>query len=92
MMRCTVTYGELERAFLSMGFVAEDTTGEHKVFRHQPTDTLVLLPPGPAQTPLEAIRLLPTRKIVGERGVVEGDAFDRLLGVARGVETMAASD
>lgn len=74
-----ITFADLERVLLAVGFVQIPTTGHHKVFRHGETDTIVLLPLVPADTALDDTHLVAVRKLVDERGVIASDAFDGLL-------------
>lgn len=83
-----VTYDSLEQLLLHIGFIRGYTAGSHKVYEHTPSDTIILLPPSRPDEVVDAIHLLAVRKTVVERGVLDGDEFDRLLGSA---ETAALS-
>jgi len=78
-----VTYRDLERVLATVGFAPLPTSGRHKVFRHEATDTVVLLPLVQADGELDDIHLAAVRRMVDERGVIEGDAFDSLLWEAK---------
>ena len=75
----SITFHALELALTAVGFVAVPTAGHHKVFRHEVTDTIVLLPLAPADSDVDAIHLAAVRRMVDERGVLDGDAFESLL-------------
>ena len=53
----TVTYRDLERVLGTAGFAPLPTSGRHKVFSHEATDTVVLLPLVPADGELDDTRL-----------------------------------
>ncbi|HEX5506155.1 MAG TPA: hypothetical protein VFW96_26285 [Thermomicrobiales bacterium] len=75
----TITFADLERVLLTVGFAQVPTAGRHKVFRHGETDTVVLLPLVPAETALDDTHLVAVRKMVDERGVIAADVFDSML-------------
>ncbi len=87
----TLTQADLERALTAVGFVAGQTRGQHKVYRHQPTDTVVVLPLNLTGTPLNPLHLVAVRRTLLERGVIDGEAFDRLLPTEAQVKTGAAA-
>ena len=75
----SVTFQDLERVLADVGFRPVPTAGHHKVFRHEETDTVVLLPLAPAESDVDGIHLAAVRRTVDERGVLDGDAFESLL-------------
>ncbi len=87
----TLTQAALERALTAVGSVAKQTRGRHKVFRHRPTATVVVLPLNLASTPLNPLHLVAVRRTLLERGVSDGDAFDRLLATEARVKTGATA-
>ena len=74
-----VTFQDLEHALTTVGFLSVPTAGQHKVFRHEATDTLVLLPLVPPDSDVDGIHLAAVRRMLDERGVVESEVFDSLL-------------
>ena len=79
MMNKSVAYRDLEQALVRMGFVPQPTTGTQKLFAHQSSDALVMLPPYSAQDSVSPAHVIAIRRVVTEKGVIEADAFDRLL-------------
>jgi hypothetical protein len=65
------------------GFAPLPTAGRHKVFHHEATDTVVLLPLVPADRELDDTHLAAVRRMVDERGVIERAAFNSLLWKAK---------
>ena len=74
-----ISFGEIESLLIGLGFVRLQTTGDHRAFRHEESDTLIVLPGWPADNELDAIHRAVVRRMLDERGVIDGDAFDSLL-------------
>lgn len=79
------TFETLERVLADLGFVRGYTTGRHKVFEHEESDTVFLFRESAPQDIVGAIQVLGTRRILIERGLVDEDEFDRLLEQAQHV-------
>jgi len=75
----SVTFETLERALADLGFVRGYTTGRHKVFKHEESDTVFLFRESAPQDIVGAIQVLGTRRILIEKGLVDEDEFDELL-------------
>jgi len=75
----SVTFETLERALAELGFVRGYTTGRHKVFEHEESDTVFLFRESAPQDIVGAVQVLGTRRILIEKGLVDDDEFDRLL-------------
>ena len=78
-MSKAITYADVERLLTQLGFVAEDTTGSFKVFRHQASDALIVLPSSHASDSVDPSHLVAVRKHVLENGLSDEDSFDALL-------------
>lgn len=79
MASTSVTFRDVECILAKLGFVRLQTAGDHRAFRHEETDTLIVLPGGPADRELDGIHRAAVRRMLDERGVVDGAAFDTLL-------------
>lgn len=78
-MRKQITFAGLERALLKTGFVVTRSNGGPKVFRHQATDTMVILPALPGERGVDAVHLVAVSRTLDEKGVIEREAFQELL-------------
>ncbi len=79
MASISVTYRDIECVLAELGFDRLQSTGDHRAFRHEESDTLIVLPGWPADNELDAIHRAVVRRMLDERGVIDGDAFDSLL-------------
>lgn len=75
----TLTYGDLDRLLLRMGFVHGHTTGNHKVYEHKLSDTIILLPPTQPNEIVDAMHLAGVRATIINRGVADEDVYDEAL-------------
>ncbi len=75
----TLTYDDLGRLLVQLGFVRGQTSSNHQVLKHDPSDTVVLLPPSQPSAAVDAIHFLTVRKTVVDRGAVDADVYDRAL-------------
>lgn len=78
-MRNGVTYGDLERFLRRMGFVPRESTGVQRVFWHEPSDTLVVLPGTPEHVGVGRAQLAAVRRTLFEKGLIDCDSLDGLL-------------
>jgi len=69
----TLTYDDLGRLLVQLGFVRGQTSSNH------PSDTVVLLPPSQPSAAVDAIHFLTVRKTVVDRGAVDADVYDEAL-------------
>ena len=74
-----LTSGQVEPLLIRLGFTQVATAGDHRAFRHEATDTLIVLPGGPADGELDGIHRAVVRRMLDERGVLDGEDFDTLL-------------
>lgn len=78
-MRRCVTFAALEKVLPRMGFVVTPTLGGHKVFRHQESDAVIVIPSRPGRAQVDAAHLIAVRRTLGEKGLVDGETFEHLL-------------
>ncbi len=74
-----ITFAELEALLLEVGFEESPTTGNHKLFEHLISDTIVVLPMWQATDRVDRAHLVATRKTLDGRGVIDAAAFDEFL-------------
>ncbi len=70
---------------LEIGFIHGYTTGTHKLYTHEGTDTIIALPPSRPGELARPIHIVAIRRQVIDRGLVDEDEFDRLLEQAQHV-------
>jgi predicted RNA binding protein YcfA (HicA-like mRNA interferase family) len=82
-MRKQLTFKQLERFLLDIGFISVPTAGEHKVFEHEASGAIILLPLTNPDDTVEPVRLASIRNLIVGKGVLDGAApeelFDSLL-------------
>jgi predicted RNA binding protein YcfA (HicA-like mRNA interferase family) len=78
-MRKKLTFASLERALVMTGFEPACENGGPRVFRHEATDTLVVLPAVPGDRRLDTTHLAAVSRTLAEKGVIERAAFEDLL-------------
>ncbi len=74
-----ITFGEIESLLIRLGFTRIATAGDHQPFRHEVTDTLIVLPGGSADRELDGIHRAVVRRMLDEKGVLDGEAFDTMV-------------
>lgn len=74
-----MTFADLERLLLKLGFIACQTVGNHQVFQHPASNTLIVLPRYEPQEFLRPVHLVSVRKILTENGLMTIAAFDGFL-------------
>lgn len=77
-----VTYDELEHLLIQVGFVVSRAADGHKVYKHQASDTLIVLPSNGDNDSVSLTHLVAVRRTIAEKGLLDGESFDRLLGHA----------
>ncbi len=70
---------DLERLLLRLGFVAVESAGSHRGYRHQSSGTVIVLPPSRANGTANRAHLVAIRRTLVERGVITESSFDDLL-------------
>jgi predicted RNA binding protein YcfA (HicA-like mRNA interferase family) len=78
-MSDTLTYDGLYALLRHLGFEPVTTTGSHQVFKNPEWDAVILLPPTNASDPVCPHHLVSVRGIIAEKGILDRDAFDRLV-------------
>jgi predicted RNA binding protein YcfA (HicA-like mRNA interferase family) len=78
-MNNAVNYEELEAVLRQLGFQSVRSSGPQKVFENAAFDAVIVLPPSSAAEPVRPHHLTTVRKLVVEKGIVEGEVFDQLL-------------
>ncbi len=78
-MRKEVTFRDLERVLLTVGFVITHGPGPHKLYTHPSFDAKIVLPPHQAKETVRLANLVAVRRTLSENGVLDPDSFDRLL-------------
>ena len=77
-----VTYGDLRELLLGLGF-EESRSASHRVFRHAETDTLIVYGPSSDSAEAPQAAIVATRRHLVEKGLLEEEAFSRLLSAAK---------
>ena len=78
-MRKDVTAGSLEKALLSLGFVAIAVHSSHRTYRHASSGAMVVLPWQRRNETLSPANLVSVKRTLSEAGVLDRDSFDSLL-------------
>ena len=73
-----VTFAELEKLLLELGFVSQSVQGAHKVFQYPALNTLVVLPGYKGQDLVHQIHLVSVRRILAENDLMSMTEFDVL--------------
>jgi predicted RNA binding protein YcfA (HicA-like mRNA interferase family) len=73
-----VTFAELEKLLLELGFVYQSVQGSHKVFQYPALSTLVVLPGYKGQDLVHQIHLISVRRILSENDLMSTTEFDVL--------------
>jgi predicted RNA binding protein YcfA (HicA-like mRNA interferase family) len=74
-----VPFATLQRVLTGLGFIETRVPGSHVVFEHSPSDTVFLFRPYRSRDKVTAADVIGVRKLLDERGLVEGETFDELL-------------
>ena len=83
-----ITYADLARALIQIGFTQECPTTTYQVFRYPAPEILIVLPARDGGETVDVAHLLAVRRHVLENGLLDESAFDALLA---GDEPNAAS-
>lgn len=78
-----ITFAELEKILLELGFIPSPAQGTHQVFKHLNSGTLVILPGYNKQDIVNPAHLVSTRRVLAENGLMNGDVFDGLCNAAK---------
>ncbi len=74
-----ITFAQLVRTLRNAGFVVSPSNGSHVVFKHLPTETMVVLPAHIPNNAVDLGHLAAVRRTLAENGIVDRDSFDELL-------------
>jgi predicted RNA binding protein YcfA (HicA-like mRNA interferase family) len=74
-----IPFAALQRVLKELGFVETRVPGSHVVFEHPATATVLLFRTYRPRDQVSAADLVSARKLLDERGVVDGAALDELL-------------
>lgn len=74
-----ITFADLEKLLLRLGFVACETAGTQKVFRHLVSDTVLVFPAYQPQDLVRPIHLVGVRKMLVEKDLISQAAFEGAL-------------
>jgi predicted RNA binding protein YcfA (HicA-like mRNA interferase family) len=78
-MTNTITFADLEKLLLRLGFIACDTEDSQRIFRYPSLEILIILPAYEANELVRPIHLTATRKTLIDNGLMSGAAFDGFL-------------
>lgn len=81
MKRTDVTYGQLDRALRGLDFSCRLVTLEvpTRVYKHEPTGALIMLPPFPDNDGVLDYHLIAVRTTLDNYGIADATAFDAEL-------------
>jgi hypothetical protein len=74
-----ITFDDLSKLLIRLGFALRDVSGNQKVFQHLESDSLIVLPHYEPQETLRAMHLVSTRKLLIEKDLITQAAFDGYL-------------
>lgn len=78
-MRNGVTFGDLERLLTRSGFALSRSADTHRLYRHQGSDAIVVLPGVAATHGASPAHVAAVRRILRDRGLMDSEAFEELL-------------
>jgi predicted RNA binding protein YcfA (HicA-like mRNA interferase family) len=71
-----ITFAELEKLLLKLGFVPNPTQGTQRVFIYSDLKALVVFPGYSKKDVVHPAHLVSTRKVLSENGLMDADAFN----------------
>lgn len=74
-----ITFADLDYAMLRLGFVVKSLPDGNTSYVHPSADIALFMPPHEGTNVVPADRLATARRMAIERGLVAGDAWDRLF-------------
>ena len=75
-----ITFSQLSKALCELGFRSSRVHGSHHLFRHEPTDTVILLPLLKQHEAVAPQDVISARLVIAGRGVASASHFNELLG------------
>lgn len=79
MLDSAVTYAQLREFLLDLGFRDISIKDSHSAFRHEPSNTVVLLAPYESGASVREIDLRSVRRLLTEKGLIDPDGFDAFV-------------
>ncbi len=74
-----ITFAGIEKLLFRLGFISCETKGTQKVYRHEPSDTLIMLPPYQPQDRLRPIHVAAVQIQLVQRSLISKAAFEGAL-------------
>jgi predicted RNA binding protein YcfA (HicA-like mRNA interferase family) len=78
-----VTFAELEKLLIELGFVPQSVQGAHRVFQNPALSTLVVLPGYKSQDWVHPAHLVSIKKVLTENDLMSAGTFDTLTSSAK---------
>jgi predicted RNA binding protein YcfA (HicA-like mRNA interferase family) len=78
-----VTFADLEKLLLELGFVRQAVQGSHQVFQYQGQDVLVVLPGYEIQDWVLPTHLVSVRRILAENDLMSLSKFESWIASAK---------
>jgi hypothetical protein len=78
-MHNALTYADLDALLRQWGFAPVSTAGTQRVFENASLNAIIILPPYATNEPVRPHHLVTVRKTVVENGIIDEDAFERLM-------------
>jgi hypothetical protein len=85
-----ITFAQLRRLLLDMGFAETVTPKEHVFFAHQPSGAEVALPIYRSNRTVLPHHLVTVRMMLDAKGLMESDAFDDFVATAASAQQSAS--
>lgn len=76
MPNSSFTYGQLQRLLLDLGFEDKSVPDSHAAFRHEDSDTVILLAIHSPDEPASLVDVRSVRRMLIEKGLIDPDEFD----------------
>lgn len=74
-----LTYSRLWAILTGLGFVRESARGQHVVFTHSPTETIIVLPHARGRDTVRAATILTTRVMLEGRGIASRQRWESMV-------------
>jgi predicted RNA binding protein YcfA (HicA-like mRNA interferase family) len=74
-----VTYGQLSQVLLDLGFIEHTVPKSHAGYRHEESETVILLAPHASEDIARPLDVRYVRRVLNETGLLDAQEFDRRL-------------
>jgi predicted RNA binding protein YcfA (HicA-like mRNA interferase family) len=74
-----ITYGNLSRILMDLGFAKHDIPGSHVGYEHSGSGTIILLAAHTSKQMARMIDVKYVRRVLDEKGLLDGKEFDRRI-------------